>query len=189
MKKMKNNNLYKNFLEVDQQERIDTLVQAENYKFWLGGFVEGEGTLVVSLVKNSKVTHKLVLQPEFNVAQHENGINILHSFKSLFNGLGSVHKKSGSDKVWVYSLKGTQNLKNLVIPFFEKYVTIYSSKYNSKTFNSFCYIMEELYANKNKTIDKQKFIKLVELSYSLNPDGKGKQRKRTLDQIINIINE
>jgi len=185
---MNNKHLHKNITRVDQQERIDTLVQAENYKFWLGGFVEGEGTLVVSLVKNSKVTHKLVLQPEFNVAQHENGINILHSFKSLFNGLGSVHRKSGSDKVWVYSVKGTQNIKNFVIPFFEKYIILYSSKYSPEAFNSFCHIIEQLLANKNKTMDKQSFIKLVKLSYSLNPDGKGKQRKRTLQQIIDIIN-
>jgi len=37
-------------------------------------------------------------------------------------------------------------------------------------------------------MDKQTFIKLVELCYSLNPDGKGKQRKRTLEQTIDIIN-
>jgi len=114
---MKNENIFKNFKRVDQQERIKTLIITENHKFWLGGFIQGEGTLLVSIVKNSKVTHKLVLQPEFNVAQHENGVNILHTFKSLFNGLESVHKKSGSDKVWVYSLKGTQNIKNFSLAF------------------------------------------------------------------------
>jgi len=106
------------FLGINQQERINSLVQVENYKFWLGGFVEGEGALVVSIVKNAKVTHGLPLQPEFNVAQHENGINILYSFKSLFGNVGSVHQKSGSDKVWVYSIKGTQNIKKYVLPFF-----------------------------------------------------------------------
>jgi hypothetical protein len=92
---MKNNSL----LELNQLERINTLVQDENYKYWLGGFFEGEGTLTVSVVKTSKVTHGVVLQPEFHVTQHENGIHILYSFKCLFGGLGSVHKKSGSDKV------------------------------------------------------------------------------------------
>jgi len=53
----------------------------------------------VSLVKNAKVTHGLVLQPEFNVVQHESGIAILNSFKVLFEGKGSVHKKSGSEDV------------------------------------------------------------------------------------------
>lgn len=88
---MKNNS----YLGMDQQERIKSLVQNENYRFWLGGFFEGEGALVVSISKNSKVTPGLALQPEFNVAQHENGINILYSFKYLFDGVGSVHQKSG----------------------------------------------------------------------------------------------
>jgi hypothetical protein len=50
-------------LEINQQERIKSLVQVENYKYWLGGFVEGEGALVVSIAKNAKVTHGLALQP------------------------------------------------------------------------------------------------------------------------------
>lgn len=90
---MKNNN---NPLGVNQQEKINSLVQDENYKFWLGGFAEGEGALVISVVKNGKVARGIVLQPEFNVAQHENGLNILYSFKALFANLGHVVKKSGS---------------------------------------------------------------------------------------------
>ena len=63
-------------LNLNQQERLNKLVQNENYKYWLGGFVEGEGSLVVSIVKNSKVTHglrllyyfliKLIYLPLFN---------------------------------------------------------------------------------------------------------------------------
>lgn len=86
-------------MEINQQERINYLVQAENYRYWLAGFVEGEGALVISIVNNPKVTHGIVLQPEFNVAQHENGINILYSFKCLFENFGSLHQKSGSEKV------------------------------------------------------------------------------------------
>lgn len=74
--------------------------------------MEGEGALVISVVKNSKVTNGVVLQPEFNVAQHENGINILHSFKSLFGGLGSVQKKNrGLQKFGHIQLKELKILK------------------------------------------------------------------------------
>ena len=48
---MKNNN-NNNLLGVNQQEKINSLVQGENYKYWLGGFTEGEGALVISIVKN-----------------------------------------------------------------------------------------------------------------------------------------
>lgn len=72
-----------------RQERLDKLVQNENYKFWLGGFIEGEGSLLVSLVINNKLTHGLALQPEFNIVQHVSGIDIL---KVLFKNKGYVHK-------------------------------------------------------------------------------------------------
>lgn len=172
----------------NQQERLNKLIQDENYKFWLGGFIEGEGSLVVSLVKNTKVLHGLALQPEFNVVQHESGIAILHSFKSLFEDKGSVHKKSGSEDVWVYSLKGTQNLKNSVLPFFEKYVITYSSKYKGEVFDKFSIIINKLYDNRNKTFSKYEIIHLIELVYSYNPDTKGKSRKRTLQETIDIVN-
>lgn len=184
---MKNNHENKSFLGTDQQERINSLVQLERFRYWLGGFVEGEGALVMSISKNSKVTHGLAIQPEFSVAQHENGIHILYSFKSLFANLGSVHKKSGSDKVWVYSIKGTQNIKKYVLPFFMSYVVEYSSKYKSDVFKNFCYILNKLDENKNKTMKKEDLVELIKLVYQLNPDGKGKQRKRTLEETLEIM--
>ena len=45
--------------------------------------MEGEGALVISIVKNTKLTHRVALQPELNVVQHTNGMEILHSFKIL----------------------------------------------------------------------------------------------------------
>lgn len=177
-------------LGVNQQEKINTLVQNENYKYWLGGFAEGEGTVVISIVKNDKVTNKVVLQPEFNVAQHESGINILYSYKSMFENFGHVVKKSGSDKVWVYSLKGTQNIKKYVLPFFEKYIVPFSCKSlrEGDQFNSLYLVINKLDSNKKKTMEKGELIELVKLVYLMNPEGKGKQRKRTLEEVIDIIN-
>ena len=65
------------------------------YKHWLGGFVEREGSLTISIVKYDKAPPGVLLQPEFNVAQYVNVINILNSFKLLFNNKGQIHKKTG----------------------------------------------------------------------------------------------
>lgn len=37
--------------------------------------------------------------------------------------------------------------------------------------------------------EKEEFIHLIKLVYSLNPDGKGKKRKRTISEILLIIDE
>jgi hypothetical protein len=39
-----------------------------NYKFCLGGFIEGEGSLTISIIKQNKAPHGILLQPEFNVS-------------------------------------------------------------------------------------------------------------------------
>ena len=171
----------------DQKEKINNILSDENYKYWLGGFVEGEGSLVISVVKTKKAPFGFLLQPEFNVAQHHSGLQILNSFKSLFDQKGQIHKKSGSLNVWVYSLKGIKNLNKFLIPFYMKYVVCYSNKYKIKEFDKFCSILNKLH-NKPK-YSKDQFIKLVKLTYELNPEGKGKNRKRTLDLVISIIEE
>jgi LAGLIDADG endonuclease len=149
-----------------------------------GGVIEGEGPLVISIVKLSKARYGILLQPEFNVTQHESGLNILNNFKLLFNNKGQVHKKSGSKNVWVYSLKGRSNLINYIIPFFNKYVICYSLKFNENNYQKFVNILNTL--NKSPVI-KNEYINLIKQVYVLNLSAKGKTRKRTVQEVINII--
>lgn len=83
---------------------MNNLIYNDNYKFWLGGFIEGEGSLTISIVKRDKAPLGVYLQPEFNVSQHINGIKILNSFKILFNNKGQVYKKSGSPLMYEFIL-------------------------------------------------------------------------------------
>jgi len=155
------------------------------YKYWLGGFAEGEGSLTISIVKHDKATHGFLLQPEFNVAQLVNGLNILKNFKILFNNKGQIHKKSGYINVWVYTLKGINNLNDYLVPFFLEYLVPYSSKYKNKEFDKFIYILNKL--KEKSKFEQEEFINIIKLVYDLNPDGKGKKRKRTLSDILLII--
>ena len=75
-----------------------------------------------------------------------------------------------------------------MLPFFDEYVVKYSSKYRASVYENFRHIILRLDLNKKKTMPKEELIELVKLTSLLNPDGKGKQRKRTLEQILEIIN-
>lgn len=165
-----------------------TQALSEKHKYWLGGFVEGEGSLLVSIVTNPKVKHGIASQPEFNVTQHESGLNILNSYKTLFNGLGNLKEKSGSNQVWVYSIKGIKNIKELVLPYYEEYVVPFSSKHKSDVFNRFKSIINLLYTNHGQGLDKEQLMELIRLIYLMNPDSKGKSRKRDIQEVIDIIN-
>lgn len=168
-------------------------ISNKNYLFWLGGFFEGEGSASVSIVVNSSFKHGVQLQPVFNVSQHINGLPILQSFKDLF-GAGYLVQKSGSDQVWVYTLPppsppilwtgrgvGYKNMLDKAVPFIDTYVSPFSCKQHE--YNIFKTVCESCRAGTHTS--QQGFIELVKLVYTYQ--GKGKTRKRTLDEIIFII--
>jgi hypothetical protein len=150
--------------------------------YFLGGFVEGEGSNSVAISIGADFKYGVNIQPIFNVTQHENGLEILNAYKKLF-GAGSIAKKSGSPHVWVYTIKGYKNMISLIIPFLEKYVQPYSCK--RKEYEIFKEICIKTEAGGQKT--KDSLIDLVKLAYTYK--GKGKERIRSLEQVIKIIED
>ena len=153
-----------------------------NYLFFLGGFVEGEGSNSVSISVSKTFKYGINIQPVFNVSQHENGLRLLESFKTYF-GVGSVVPKSGAPHIWVYTVKGYKHIIKHVMPFLETYVQPYSCKKQEYQLFKQWVLMSEAGAQKNK----ETLIEMVKLAYSYQ--GKGKYRKRTLEEIIEIIND
>jgi hypothetical protein len=157
-------------------------VKNPNYLYFLGGFVEGEGSNSVSISINKNFKYGVNLQPVFNVSQHENGLKILYSFKELF-GVGSVVEKSGSPNIWVYTIKGYKQIIEHIIPFLETYVQPFSCKKDE--YKIFHTLVFNSAAGHQK--NKETLIEMVKLAYTLQ--GKGKVRKRTLDEVLLIIDD
>lgn len=153
-----------------------------NYLHFLAGFVEGEGSMSVSVSVNEGFKYGINIQPVFNVTQHKNGMDILNSFKELFEA-GSIVKKSGSPDIFVYSLKGYKKIIKSVLPFLETYVCPFSCK--NEEFSIFKQVV--IASSQGKQKDKDSLIELVKLAYTLS--GKGKNRKRSLSEILNIIED
>jgi hypothetical protein len=153
-----------------------------NYLYFLGGFVEGEGSMSVSVTIHKDFKYGINIQPIFNVTQHKNGLNILNSYKELFNA-GSIVQKSGSPDIYVYTLKGYKQIIKLVLPFLETYLCPFSCK--MEEYSIFKEIVMQ--SSEGKQRNKETLIELVKLSYQLT--GKGKTRKRELSEILEIIED
>lgn len=151
-----------------------------NYLHFLAGFVEGEGSMSVSVSVNNKFKYGINIQSVFNVTQHKNGMSILNSFKELFEG-GSITAKSGSPDIFVYTLKGYKNIIKSALPFLESCVCPFSCK--MEEFSIFKQVV--IASSEGKQRNKETLIELVKLCYLL--EGKGKNRKRALSEIIQII--
>nr|YP_010879611.1 hypothetical protein QU375_mgr02 [Heterobasidion parviporum]WHL55381.1 hypothetical protein [Heterobasidion parviporum] len=172
----------RNINTINVRDNLIRDINNSNYLFFLGGFVEGEGSNSVSISVGKKFKYGINMQPVFNVTQHENGLKILESYKTLF-GVGSILRKSGSPHIWVYTIKGYKHIIKHIIPFLETYVQPYSCKTDEYKLFKQLVLMSAEGNQKNK----ETLIEMVKIAYTLI--GKGKGRKRTLDQVLEIIND
>ena len=155
-------------------------IKNTNYLYFLAGFVEGEGSISLSVTIHKDFKYGINIQPVFNVTQHKNGLNILNSFKELFNA-GSVVQKSGSPDIYVYTLKGYKQIIHSVLPFFETYICPFSCKMDE--YNIFKEVV--LKSSEGKQRNKEDLIELVKLSYNLV--GKGKIRSAKRDPYLKYL--
>nr|QIQ59681.1 hypothetical protein [Trebouxia sp. A1-2] len=97
------------------------------YKNFYGGFVAGEGSINVSAKKNKNALFGILIDPEFSITQHINGLYFLFTALSLFE-TGSIHYKQKSKNTLVYRIDNRKSIIEKVIPFWETYISPYTSK-------------------------------------------------------------
>ena len=98
----------------------------EKEKLFFAGFLTGEGSINVSAKKEENSRSGIMLDPEFSVTQHVNGLSHLFIAFRLFK-TGSLRYKSGSNATMVYRIDSRESLKTKLIPFCEQYCSHYWS--------------------------------------------------------------
>jgi len=96
-------------------------------KLFFGGFIEGEGSLNVSAKRLKTSKFGLVLDPEFSLTQHVNGVNHLFVALCIFQ-TGRIRLKGGSNATLSFSIENRISIESKVIPFYESYINPYSSE-------------------------------------------------------------
>ena len=85
---------------------------------WIVGFVDGEGCFHVGINQNESMSLGVQVLPEFTVVQHEVDEQVLYNLKNYF-GCGVVRKNH--ETRLCYRVRGQANLRDRIIPFFEKH--------------------------------------------------------------------
>jgi hypothetical protein len=98
----------------------------DTHKSFLAGFFEGEGSVNVSAKKLLHAQYGIMIDPEFSITQHVNGVGQLQAYLYLF-GTGKIRYKCGSNATLVYIMDNRQSLEEKFIPFWEKYVKPWST--------------------------------------------------------------
>ena len=160
----------------NQQER--SLI-TENQKWFLAGFIEGEGSVSVSIKKHPTAKFGYIIDPELNLYQHKDREELLLLAKEVFRS-GTIYPKPGNEDVLVYAIRSRRTLLEKVIPFFHKYM-IYSTRKDD--LSKFQTIIKLLERKTHQT--KEGLIELINIAYSMNMDGK--QRRREKEEVIKEI--
>jgi LAGLIDADG endonuclease len=163
----------------NQQERLGG---AANASWFLAGFIEGEGSLCVSIRRHSTCRHGFYVDPGFFLYQHESGRAILELARATFGG-GRIYRKPGTASVLVYEISSTAILRERVIPFFERYVVPFSCK--RETFMRFREILEMM--RRKEHLRDDGLAEIVRKVYSMNPASKGRPRLRPVDEVLSRI--
>ena len=163
----------------NQQER---LAGAEAANWFLAGFIEGEGSLTVSVKRHPTCRSGFYVDPEFFLYQHESGRQILELANATFQS-GRIYPKSGNRSVLVYEISSTRVLREKVVPFFERYVVPFSCK--KETFERFREILEAM--ERKEHLESRGLASIVEKVYAMNPNSKGRARTRPLAEVLERI--
>jgi hypothetical protein len=143
---------------------------------YIVGFVDGEGSFNISFIKRSDYRYGIKVSASFNISQKE--IHILEWIKNYFN-CGTIRDRG--DGVFYYEVQDIKSLREIIIPFFNKY-PLRTKKLN--TFKIFSNIVDLMYEGKHLT--KDGLIKIYDLREKIIV---GRERKFSKADIKKIISK
>jgi LAGLIDADG DNA endonuclease family protein len=160
----------------NQQERLS---RQEQRRWWLAGFVEGEGSVCVSLKRHPAAAFGYFVQPEFFLYQHRKRRSLLEMAAEEF-GSGTIFPKPGNPDVLVLKLSDRRVLTSTVVPFLRTYMR-FSARVED--YEIFATVVELLNEGAHRTVEG--LVGLVRLAYTIN--GNGKHRRIPQDEVLGRI--
>ena len=125
---------------------------------WIVGFVDGEGCFHVGISENKSMKLGVQVLPEFTVVQYEVDQQVLYALKAYF-GCGVVRKNNGTRLS--YRVRGQENLRTKIIPFFEKHQLKTRKRVDFAKFRKVLLLMEKGDHLKADGLEKIRQIKIT----------------------------
>ena len=137
-------------------------VSKSNFNPWyITGLVDGEGSFMVRIRRNSKYRTGWTVVAIFSIAFDKKDLPLLEGIKAHFGGLGSI-KKNGKG-TFSYRIESSEQIYNVILPYFNKYPLITQKLGDYLLFRE----VVELMNNKEHLTDKG-LNKIVSIKASIN---------------------
>ena len=141
---------------------------------YITGFVDGEGSFSISISPRNFKEVKWEIRPSFSISQHKRNRAILFKIKNFF-GCGTI-RPNRKDNTYKYEVRSLEELKNKIIPHFEKYPLQTTKRIDFKIFKKVIQIMEE-----RRHLTKDGLKEIIDLLEKLPPE---RRRKYKLENFI-----
>jgi len=137
----------------------------------LAGIIDGDGSFYISFNKNGKIT------TGFSITTDNFSRPLLEAIQIKLKGIGSI--RTGSKNELVLTVTGLDQINEVLIPFMDKNPLLSERASHYAKFKNVSLILKN-----NQPLSLEDKIKLVELYYNMNKDG-----KRRLLTKIEYINQ
>jgi len=87
--------------------------------WYVSGFVDGEGSFLVSFSPRERIAIRVETRPSFTISQHQRSAKILSDIQRFF-GCGTI-RFNKSDETYKYEVRSLEDIAKHIIPHFERY--------------------------------------------------------------------
>jgi hypothetical protein len=146
---------------------------------YLSGFVDGEGSFLVSFSRRSRMRLGWEVRPSFCVSQNEDRAEILSRMRVYF-GCGSV-RRNVSDDTMKYEVRALEDIFAKVIPHFQRYPLLSGKQEDFERFVLICQMIRN-----GDHLSGVGFRRILTAVRSMNRGG---HRRYSVDGILQSIRE
>jgi len=147
------------------------------FKSYITGFTDGEGTFSVSFNYRAKFKTKVEVRPSFSISQHQRNRATLEKIREYF-GVGGL-RFSKRDQNYKYEVRSIKDLITKIIPHFQKFPLKTSKQKDFEIFAKICQLV-----NANQHLNPKTLVQIIDWAYQMNASGK---RRYTKQQLLRFI--
>ncbi len=156
---------------------LATKQQLTDMAWYVTGFVDGEGSFLVSFSKRPSLKTGLEVRPSLSVSQHKRNLRILQRIQALLC-CGGI-RFDQHDQTYKFEVRSLHDLSSKVIPYFRKYPLQTTKAQDFERFVDICLLMK---ANRHRVRDGLEQI--LSIAYSMNNLGARRQSIADLLQVV-----
>jgi len=147
--------------------------------YYVTGFVDGEGSFSITLTPRKKQLVGWEIRPSFSVSQNKTSRGVLFELKEFFD-CGYI-RPSRKDEMLKYEIRSLDEIREKIIPHFEKY-PLHTTK--GKDFKIFREVIQLM--GQRKHLEIQGFKEILILLEKLNFRSKKVYDRKKLRELMNV---